>query len=83
MDGVVGASGDDDNLVELVGQEVAVVLDVDVVVERQPPDPVHQLDHDGVADLTELVLQGPVALQNRTQVDVLTGGGEKKKMYFL
>ena len=71
VDGVVGASRDDNNLVKPVGQQVAVVAHSQLVVEGQPADPFHQLDHDGITDLPELVFQSSVTLQHWPQVDVL------------
>ena len=52
MDCLVGSGGDDDQLVELVGEKVGVNLDIQVIVKWQPANPLDQFVNDGVANLS-------------------------------
>ena len=57
VDGLVGGGGEDQQLVPLVGEQPGVQLHRDLLVEREPPGPLHQLEHDAVADAAEFVRQ--------------------------
>ena len=57
VDGLVGRGGQHEQLVPLVGEQLRVDLDRDLLVEGQPPGPLDQLVHDGVADLAQLARQ--------------------------
>ena len=57
VDGLVGGGGEDEQLVPLVGEQPGVQLHRDLLVEREPPGPLHQLEHDAVADAAEFVRQ--------------------------
>ena len=68
MDGLVCGGGDDDQLVELVRQQVGVHVDVQVVVEGQPPYPLDQLVHDGISNLPQLGLKISRCVQKLSNV---------------
>lgn len=57
VDGLVGGSGEHQQLVPLVRQQLGRQVDRQLTEEGQPPGPLHQLVHDGVADLAKLLLQ--------------------------
>ena len=71
VDGLVGGGGEDQELVPLVGEQAGHDVVRNVLVEGESTGPLHQLDHNVVADLIELVRQhGDGRVQQK--VDVLT-----------
>ena len=57
MDGLIGRGGQDEQLVPLVSQEPRVDVHGELVIEGKSARPLDQFVHDGVSDLTELLLE--------------------------
>ncbi len=72
VDGLVRGGGENQELVPLVRQQPRRQVDGQLAEERQPPGPLDQLVDDGVADLTEFLLQIRLFLVQQLS-DVLRG----------